>query len=136
MQVLIDTGPLVAYLNRKDRWHSWAVEQMSSLVPPLVTCEPVVTEATFLIQRNGGNPWDLVRKIDDGSLKIGLELQEEASAIHILMKRYVDTPMSLADACMVRLSERYAECRVFTLDSDFEHYRRNGRQVIPLLYPS
>jgi predicted nucleic acid-binding protein len=136
MHVLIDTGPLVAYLNRNDRWHSWTVEQMSALAPPLVTCEPVVTEATFLIQRNGGNPWDLVRKIDGGSLKIGMELQEEASAIHLLMKRYVDTPMSLADACMVRLSERYPECRVFTLDSDFEHYRRNGRQIIPLLYPS
>jgi len=64
-----------------------------------------------------------------------MELQEEASVIHSLMKRYVDTPMSLANACMVRLSERYFECRVFTLDSDFEHYRRNGRQVIPLLYP-
>jgi len=64
-----------------------------------------------------------------------MELQEEASVIHSLMKRYVDTPMSLANACMVRLSEQYFECRVFTLDSDFEHYRRNGRQVIPLLYP-
>ena len=51
VQVLIDTGPLVAYLNRRDRWHSWAVEQMSSLVPPLVTYEPVISEAKFLIQQ-------------------------------------------------------------------------------------
>jgi predicted nucleic acid-binding protein len=108
---------------------------MSSLAPPLVTCEPVLTEATFLLQRNGGNAWDLVRKLGDGSLTIGIELQQEASAIHALMKRYADTPMTLADACMVRLSERYTECRLFTLDSDFEHYRRNGRQVIPLLFP-
>lgn len=108
---------------------------MSSLVAPLMTCEPVLTEATFLIQRNGGDPWDLVQKLGDGGLTIGIELQQEASAIHSLMKRYADTPMSLADACMVRLSERYTDCRLFTLDSEFEHYRRNGRKVIPLLFP-
>jgi predicted nucleic acid-binding protein len=52
------------------------------------------------------------------------------------MQRYADTPMSLADACLVRLTELLADCRLFTLDSDFEHYRRNGRQTIPLLRPS
>jgi predicted nucleic acid-binding protein len=52
------------------------------------------------------------------------------------MQRYADTPMSLADACLVRLTERLPDCRLFTLDADFEHYRRNGRQVIPLLRPA
>ena len=52
------------------------------------------------------------------------------------MQRYSDTLMSLADACLVRLTERFPDCRLFTLDSDFEHYLRNGRQVIPLLHPA
>jgi hypothetical protein len=52
------------------------------------------------------------------------------------MRRYADAPMSLADACLVRLSERIPDCLVFTLGSDFAHYRRNGRQTIPLLRPN
>lgn len=135
-RIVVDTGPLVAYFNRRDRWHRWASDQMAALNPPLVTCEPVLTEACFLIQRAGGKPVDLIRKIAQRSLIIGIDLQEDASGIESLMQRYVDTPMSLADACLVRLTERISGCRLFTLDSDFEHYRRNGRQVIPLLRPA
>ena len=109
---------------------------MAALNPPLVTCEPVLAEACFLIQRAGGKPADLIRKIAQRSLTIGMDLEEDASAIESLMQRYADTPMSLADACLVRLTERFSDCRLFTLDSDFEHYRRNGRQVIPLLRPA
>lgn len=135
-RIIIDTGPLVAYYNRRDRWHRWVADQMAALNPPLVTCEPVLTEACFLIQRAGGRPVDLIRKIAQRSLEIGIDLEEDASGIESLMQRYADTPMSLADACLVRLAERLPDCRLFTLDSDFEHYRRNGRQVIPLLRPA
>ncbi len=134
-RVIIDTGPLVAYFNGRDRWHRWVVEQMSAISAPLLTCEPVLTEACFLIHRAGGKPADLIRKLDQGVLEIGIDLTKEAAAIEGLLKRYDDTPMSLADACIVRISERFADCRVFSLDSDFEHYRRNGRQIIPLLRP-
>ncbi len=135
-RIIVDTGPLVAYLNRRDRWHRWVVDQMAALVPPLVTCEPVLTEACFLIRRAGGRPADLLRKVSQRNLEIGIDIEDDASAIESLMQRYADTPMSLADACLVRLSERLPECRLFTLDADFEHYRRNGRQVIPLLRPA
>ena len=129
-RIIVDTGPLVAYFNRCDRWHRWAVDQMAALAPTLVTCEPVLTEACFLIQRAGGRPADLLRKVTQHGL------EDEAAAIESLMQRYTDTPMSLADACLVRLTERISDCRLFTLDPDFEHYRRNGRQIIPLLRPN
>lgn len=132
---VVDTGPLVAYFNARDRWHSWAVQQMQALRAPLVTCEPVLTEACFLVQRAGGRPADLVGKVRQGALVIGLDMTGESAAVETLMRRYADTPMSLADACLVRLTELIADCRLFTLDSDFEHYRRNGRQTIPLLRP-
>ena len=135
-RIIIDSGPLVAYFNRRDRWHRWAADQMAALNPPLVTCEPVLTEACFLIQRAGGRPADLMRKVVQRSLEIGIDVEDDASGIETLMHRYADTPMSLADACLVRLTERFADCRLFTLDTDFEHYRRNGRQVIPLLNPA
>src|SRR6266446_2199899 len=135
-RIIVDTGPLVAYFNRRDRWHRWVVDQMAALNPPLVTCEPVLTEACFLIQRAGGRPVDLVRKVAQRNLEIGLDLVDDASAIESLMQRYADTPMSLADACLVRLTERLPDCRLFTLDADLEHYRRNGRHLIPLLHPA
>jgi predicted nucleic acid-binding protein len=135
-RIIVDTGPLVAYFNRRDRWHRWVAEQMAALNPPLVTCEPVLTEACFLIQRAGGRPVDLIRKVAQRSLEIGIDLDEDAAGIESLMQRYADTPMSLADACLVRLTERFADCRLFTPDFEFEHYRRNGRQVIPLLHPA
>lgn len=135
-RIIVDTGPLVAYFNRRDRWHRWVADQMAALNPPLVTCEPVLTEACFLIQRAGGRPVDLIGKVAQRGLEIGIDLEEDAAGIASLMQRYADTPMSLADACLVRLTERFPNCRLFTLDSDFEHYRRNGRQVIPLLHPA
>ena len=136
MHVIVDTGPLVAYFNARDRWHRWAGTQMAAVRPPLVTCEPVLTEASFLIQRAGGRPSDLVRKVAEGAIEIGLELGQDAAAVQALMERYADTPMSLADACLVRLSENFPDYKLFTLDADFERYRRNGRQVIPLLRPA
>jgi len=132
---LLDTGSLVAFLNRNDRWHDWATAQMGALPAPLLTCEPVLTEACFLIQRNGGQPADLLRKLQAGVIEVALEIQTEASALETLMRRYEDTPMSLADACLVRLSELHSDCQVFTLDTHFRRYRRHGRQVMPLLAP-
>jgi predicted nucleic acid-binding protein len=135
-RIIVDTGPLVAYFNRRDRWHRWVVDQLSAIAPPLVTCEPVLTEACFLIHRAGGRPADLIRKLAQRHLEIGIDLEDDAESIDSLMRRYADTPMSLADACLVRMTERFPDCRLLTLDADFEHYRRNGRKVIPLLRPA
>lgn len=134
-RTLLDTGPLVAFLNRNDQWHPWAKAQMGALPPPLLTCEPVLTEACFLIQRSGGQPADLLKKVQAGVIEVALEIETEAVALETLMRRYQDTPMSLADACLVRLSELHSDCQVFTLDTHFRRYRRHGRQVIPLLAP-
>ena len=134
-RVLADTGPLVAYFDRRDRWHRWVAEQMAAVHPPLITCEPVLTEACFLIQKSGGKPAELVSWLTRGVLEIGVNVESDAVEIARLMNRYRDTPMSLADACLVRLTERIPDCRLFTLDSDFAHYRRSGRHAIPLLAP-
>lgn len=133
--VILDTGPLVAHYCASDQYHTWAYEQMSRLPLPLVTCEAVLTEAAFLLARNWVNPVRLVRAVAEGFLKVDFRIGTEAPALETLMSRYADTPMSLADACLVRLSELHRDCRVFTLDRDFKHYRRFGRSVIPLLSP-
>jgi predicted nucleic acid-binding protein len=133
--VLLDTGPLVAWLCRGDRWHRWAVQTFATISPPLVTCEPVLTEACFLYAREGGDPGRLLRAVAAGHIRVGLAVEQEAEAISALLEKYADAPMSLADACLVRLSELQRDSRVLTLDRHFARYRRLGRSLIPLLCP-
>ena len=133
-QTLIDSGPLVAFYPTRDQHHAWAFAQLDALPPPLLTCEAVLTEACFLLQRGAGRPAIIMRAVREGVIQI-LNIDTEAASLEVLMERYSDVPMSLADACLVRLIELHSDCRVLTLDSHFICYRRHGRRVIPLLMP-
>ena len=92
--------------------------------PPLLTCEPVLTKAAVLLKRGGRDA--LFELLERGAIRIALAVQEEGADVRALMHRYRNRPMSLADACMVRLSEIHSAGEVFTLDSDFHVYRRHG----------
>ena len=132
---LLDTGPLVSFLASGLRHHTWTVEQWKRLHPPLLTCEPVLTEAVFLLKRAGRDADPLFALLERGVIRIALDVQEEQADLRALMHRYRNRPMSLADACLVRLSEIHMTGEVFTLDSDFRIYRRHGNKVIPVLIP-
>lgn len=94
-----------------------------------------MTEAAFLLKREGGEPDALFALLERGVIRIALGVQEEQADPRQLMRRYRNRPMSLADACLVRLSEIHTAGEVFTLDSDFRIYRRHGNRVIPVLMP-
>jgi predicted nucleic acid-binding protein len=132
--VLLDTGPLVAYLYRRDAYHDWAVETFSTLDPPAITCEPVLTEASFLVERNGQRAARVLDHAARGEIRIGLRLDREMAAIRALMERYESVPMSLADACLVRLAE-ITGLPICTLDGDFVIYRAHGRRALRLISP-
>ncbi len=132
---LLDTGPLVSFLASGLRHHAWAVEQWKRLRPPLLTCEPVLTETAFLLKRDGREADALFALLERGVIRIALSVQDEQTELRVLMRRYRNRPMSLADACLVRLSEIHNAGEVFTLDSDFRIYRRHGNKVIPVLMP-
>jgi len=133
--VLLDTGPLLSFLAAGLGHHAWVCEQWQRLHPPLLTCEAVLTETAFLLKREGKEADPLFELLERGALRIGLDIESERADLRALMSRYRDRPMSLADACLVRLSEFHRTCTVFTLDSDFRIYRRHGNKVIPLLIP-
>jgi uncharacterized protein len=134
-RILADTGPLVAYVQENERHSAWTREVFDRLEAPFQTCEPVLTEACFLIGRGGGDPDDLLELVERGLIQMRFELHEELPRIRALMKRYHDLPMSLADACLVRMSERVPNCRVVTFDRHFRVYRRHDRRPIPVLMP-
>ncbi|HRI13164.1 MAG TPA: PIN domain-containing protein [Verrucomicrobiota bacterium] len=133
--VIADTGPLVAFLVRQAQHHRWACEMMASFRPPLLTGEPVLAEAAHLLRRHGCETDPLLALIERGVLNIAFSVESELAPLRQLMRRCRDQPMSLADACLVRLAELHDTPRVWTLDSDFRVYRRLGRLVIPTLMP-
>lgn len=133
--ILLDTGPLVAFLHAGDAHHQWACEQFGQFEAPLLTCEAVVAESCHLLRKIPGAPSRVLELIQRGAVRVGMSLEQEASAVHALHRRYQDRPASLADACLVRMSEIIDPSIVLTLDSDFHVYRRLGRKSIPLLHP-
>jgi len=135
-EVIVDTGPLIALLNTRDRQHGWVRENWGRISAPLLVCEPVVTEACFLARRLGAGAQEAVLDfLAHGVLALSFRLADEGATVTRLLEMYRDVPMSLADACIVRMAEQRARSVVFTLDSDFAIYRINGRQRIPLLTP-
>ena len=134
--VLVDTGPIVAFLNRRDRWHQWALDRLGAIEPPLDTCEAVLSEACYLLRVTPAGPAAVMELVTRGLLRLTFDLAREAAAVRRLLHRYRTVPMSLADACLARMSELRTDCRLLTLDSAFRNYRRNGRQVIPLISPT
>ena len=134
--ILLDTGPLVAFLNRRDQYHDWSLSQWAQIVPPMRTCEAVLSETLFLVGDNPSAIDAVMGMLVRGIVTLPFSLTEHTQRIVALLKKYRSVPISLADACLVRMSEVYPESRVFTLDSDFALYRRHGRQAIPTIMPA
>jgi uncharacterized protein len=134
--VLVDTGPIVAFLNERDRYHEWSREIFAGLDSPVVSCEAVLSEACFLLRRARGGGEAVLKLVERGLVRLPFRLEAESVPVRRLLARYAGVPMSLADACLVRLSELISGSSVLTLDRDFKIYRKHGRSVIPTLMPA
>jgi predicted nucleic acid-binding protein len=131
--VIVDAGFLVALLSRRDSHHQWAVRLAGQFPPPWKTCEAALSEAFHLLGDSGGPALrGLLRR---HAAVVGFDLAGNMEAVLKLMEKYSDVPASLADASLVRLTETIEAPMLLTTDSDFETYRRHGRQVIPRVTP-
>jgi len=131
---ICDTGPLVAYLNRNDRYHSWAVAVMKQVRSPMLTTEPVLTEAAYFLRTDRIDVDPLFQLLERDAVKLDLPVAAHWPRLRTLMARYEQ--MDLADASIVVLSERHPRSQVVTVDRrDFSIYRRNDRQVIDFIAP-
>jgi predicted nucleic acid-binding protein len=136
MPAIVDTGPLVAFFDRGERHHHWATERVDELEAPLLVCEPVLTETAYLLARYPKAQDALFDLLQNGALSIAFRIEEQVGEVRRLLQKYRDTPMSLADACVVRMAELHERHKVLTLDSDFLVYRKHGRVPIPLIQPA
>lgn len=132
MTPILDAGPLIAAVNRNDRHHGWARETLARVGPPFHSCPEAMAEAAAMT----GRPAAIVEMIQAGEIVLAFDLAAQSASVLALLKKYADREMDLADACIVRMTELVRDCRVVTLDrKDFSVYRRNGRDLIPLIAP-
>lgn len=134
MITICDTGPLVAYLNRNDPYYVWAVAVMKQMRPPMLTCEPVLTEVVYFLREDNLAIDPLFQLLERGALRLDFDVSTHWPRIRTLMARY--RRMDLADASIVVMSELHARSQVLTIDrTDFSIHRRNDRQVIDFVAP-
>ena len=129
VDTLIDTGAILALLDKDDRWHKACSEAFKQIRLPAVTSEAVLTELFHLVGDKKSDvqvAWEFVRS---GAITLSPILDEDLEALAMLMARYHDRPMDLADATLVHIARRHSISRIFTVDhDDFETYRIDGRR--------
>ena len=130
--VVVDSGAIVGLLSKNDQKRNTAVTLFEELNRLPLTCEAVITESCFLMRQSSNGERQVLEMIRSKALQIAFSLADEVERVEALMQKYKNVPMSLADACLVRMSEIF-DAPVFTFDSDFKVYRRNGKQRIPLI---
>jgi uncharacterized protein len=132
MKGIADTGLLVAFLNRNDAYHDWAVGVAGRVTEPLLTCEAVLAEAAFHLQSVSL----VLALVSEGLIAVAFDCNDHLPQLAALAKRYADRHPDLADLCLVRMSEIHSRHSVITVDrADFRVYRRNKREAIPLICP-
>lgn len=131
--VLVDAGFVVALLSSRDTHHAWAVAHASQFAPPWGTCEAALSETFHLVGQHGAP--SLGALLRRKSLLVTFRLGEHLDSVLRLMRKYSDLPISLADACLVRMTESLADPILLTTDADFHVYRRHGRHVVPCVTP-
>ena len=123
----------MALLSRQDKHHDWAIAQARQFAPPWHTCEAVLVEAFYMLGADGAGA--LIGLLRRAETVVSFNLDREQEPVLTLMRKYADVPMSLADACLVRMTEIHPEPTVLTTDADFRIYRRHSRQVVPCVLP-
>lgn len=131
--VLLDTGVIVALLDRSERYHQACVEAMDILAAPLVTCEAVIAESCYLVRRLPGAAEAILDNVASGMFQIPLQLSRTASHIQRIFRKFRDREVDLADACLIHLAGEMRTGNILTLDRDFEVYRWGGREPFHLL---
>ena len=131
MRGIADTGFLVAFANARDQHHGWALDVAEDVTEPLLTCEPVLAEAAFHL----GDAGLVLEMISEELIRLDFFCNDQLIPLAALAKRYKDRKPDLADLCLIRMSELHPKHSVITVDKDFRVYRRNKREVIPLISP-
>lgn len=136
MSILIDTSSIIAFLDKSEEHHHFVMQQMGSLKRPFYTCESVLSEAFFLLQKPRRAPQRLLELLESGKISVSFSYSKHASRVREIMQSYMDLPVSFADACLVCMYEMAHTATIFTLDNDFTIYCTSKGNPLSLIIPS
>ncbi|HKV63862.1 MAG TPA: PIN domain-containing protein [Candidatus Acidoferrum sp.] len=120
---LLDTGVIVALLDRSEKFHQACSEIVRTIEAPLVTCEAVIAESCYLLRNLPGAPEAVIENIAAGNFQLPFQLSREAAGVKQILRKYRDRKIDLADACLIRLANEFGTADILTLDKDFQIYR-------------
>lgn len=134
-RVLLDTGVIVALLDRSERYHARCAQALESLEQPLATCEAVIAESCYLLRTIPGAAETVLANVEQGIFQIPMQLNQAAAPIRAILRKYRDVPADLADACLIHMADELETGEILTLDSDFARYRWRRNRAFQLLIP-
>jgi predicted nucleic acid-binding protein len=121
--VLLDTGFIVALLDRSERFHKACARTVREVEAPLVTCEAVITESCYLLRNLSGAPEAVIENIAAGIIQVPFQLSRDTAGVKQVLRKYKDRKIDLADACLICLADQFGTADILTLDQDFAIYR-------------
>ena len=131
--VLLDTGVIVALLDRSEKFHQACAKAVRDLEAPLVTCEAVIAESCYLLRNLPGAPEAVIENVVAGIFQVPFQLSREAVGVKQVLRKYRDRRIDLADACLIRLADEFGTADILTLDKDFGIYRWGKNKSFRLL---
>jgi uncharacterized protein len=121
--ILLDTGVIVALLDRSEAFHKRCGDAIHKLDGPLLTCEAVIAESCYLLRNLTGATEAVIANVEAGIFQLAFQLSRESSAVRQILRKYQDRRIDLADACLIRLADEFGTGDILTLDGDFAVYR-------------
>jgi predicted nucleic acid-binding protein len=121
--VLLDTGVIVALLDRGDKFHKACADAVAGIDAPLITCEAVIAESCYLLRNIPGASGAILENVVQGIFQVPFQLSREAVGVRAVLRKYEDRAMDLADACLVHLANEFQTGDILTVDGDFRVYR-------------
>jgi len=131
--VLLDTGVIVALLDRSERKHQACADALQGLEAPLITCEGVIAESCYLLRSLAGAAEAVIENVAAGVFQIPFQLSREAAGVKQILRKYRDRQIDLADACLIRLADEFGTADILTLDRDFAIYRWGRNKAFRML---
>jgi len=131
--VLLDTGVIVALLDRSERLHEACAEAVRELEAPLITCEAVIAESCYLLRNLAGAAEAVIENVASEIFQVPLQLSREAASVKQILRKYRDRQIDLADACLIRLADEFGTADILTLDQDFAVYRWGRNKAFRML---
>jgi predicted nucleic acid-binding protein len=131
--VLLDTGVIVALLDRSEKFHQACAGAVRELQAPLITCEAVIAESCYLLRNLPGAPEAVIENVAAGIFQVPFQLSREAVGVKQVLRKYRDRRIDLAGACLIRLADEFETADILTLDKDFAVYRWSRNKPFHIL---